>query len=157
MRTALIFACVAVLVGLFIYDQARNDSATSRETTADARSRAWDARSAATPTAPPMPYRFAGTSSQGDATRYLLAKDDRVFAVQVGAILDGLYRVESTNEHEIALRYLPLGLRQTIPLYVASWPPAGATTAPSNKSAEPASLPPAVQRTRSPALIELSR
>ena len=105
-----------------------------------------------------MPYLFTGTSSQGSVTQYLLAKEDRVFAVKVGAILDGVYRVESTSDDEIVLQYLPLGLRQTVPLHSAPWwPPAGAASATSVTPAESAPLPPAVQRTRSPALLDLSR
>jgi hypothetical protein len=157
LRIAFVFACAAVLVGWFIYDQAGNGSATSGETTADGRSRGFDARNPAMPVAPPVPYRFAGISSQGDATQYLLAKDDRVFAVKVGAILDGVYRVESTGEREVALRYLPLGLLQTVPLQAAAWPPAGEPAGSSGQPAKPSVLPPAVQRTRSPALLELSR
>lgn len=157
LRTVLICGCVAALVGWLVYDQTRDGSADRRETTADARPGALDARGLAAAGVPPMPYRFAGTSSQGGATQYLLARGERVFAVQVGEILDSLYRVESTSEHEIALRYLPLGLRQIIPLYAASWPPAGESAASSAQAVKPSPLPPAVQRTRSPALLDLSR
>lgn len=151
---ALIFAGVAALIGLLIYHQARDGSATRHETTPGARSGAFDARR---PAAPPMPYRFAGTSFQNGATQYLLARDDRVFPVTVGAILDGVYRVESIGEREIALRYLPLELRQVVSLNVAPWPPTVEAVSTSNKPAERDPLPPAVQRTRSPELLELSR
>lgn len=151
----MIFAGAAVLAGWLVYDQTRD--AHRSEVTPDARSGAFDVRDRATQAAPPLPYRFAGTSSEGGATQYLLAKDGRVFAVTVGAILDGVYRVESIGEREMALVYLPTGLRQTVALEVAPWPPAGEPAASSGQPAKPVPLPPAVQRTRSPELIDMSR
>jgi cohesin domain-containing protein len=69
------------------------------------------------PTAPPMPYRFAGQLIQGDRPEVLLANGDSVIPVVKGDTLDGLYRVEAIGETEITLVYLPLKQRQTIPVF----------------------------------------
>jgi len=68
------------------------------------------------PVPPPLPYRFAGTMSQGGEQVVLLSKADAVFPAQAGETLDGLYRVESISETEISFLYLPLKHRYRMPV-----------------------------------------
>ena len=69
---------------------------------------------AATPVAPPLPYRFAGKVLKGGEEEVLVTKGDIVFAIKVGDTLDGAYRVESIGADRIELIYLPLGTRERI-------------------------------------------
>ena len=79
------------------------------------------------PTAPPMPYQFAGKLLQDGRLQVFLSKGDAVVAIQEGDTLDGGYRVESIGETQVTLIYLPLKQKQSI--VVSSWlPPAAAGT-----------------------------
>lgn len=69
------------------------------------------------PTAPPMPYRYAGKVVQGGRLSVLLSKGDTVFPIKEGQTLDGAYRVESIGETQITLTYLPLKHKETIPVF----------------------------------------
>jgi hypothetical protein len=74
------------------------------------------------PSAPAMPYRFAGTLVQDGKLQVLLAKGDAVIPVQQGETIDGGYRVESIGEDQITLIYLPLGKKEVIPFFSLLWP-----------------------------------
>jgi type IV pilus biogenesis protein PilP len=63
-------------------------------------------------TAPPMPYRVAGQVQHEGPARVVLARDDRVYLVREGDVLDGGYRVESIKPDGVTLVYTPLELRQ---------------------------------------------
>jgi hypothetical protein len=76
----------------------------------------------AAPVAPPLPYRVAGSVVRGGVSELLLVKGDVVLPVKEGDTLDGGYRVESIGPTEITLVYLPLGVRERLPL-----PPAETT------------------------------
>ncbi len=78
------------------------------------------------PSAPPMPYRFAGKLVQDGKLQVFLSKGDIPIPIKQGEILDGAYRVESIGEKNITLVYLPLGHKASIPLN-SSRPTAGAT------------------------------
>jgi len=66
------------------------------------------------PVAPPMPYRVAGQVVFDGPPRVVLARDDRVFFVREGDILEGGYRVESIKSDAVTLVYMPLEERQTL-------------------------------------------
>ncbi len=66
------------------------------------------------PTAPPLPYRFAGKLLQEGRLQVFLAKGDAAIPIKQGEILDGTYRVESIGEDKITLVYLPLGHKESI-------------------------------------------
>jgi hypothetical protein len=66
------------------------------------------------PVAPPMPYRVAGQVVHDGPPRVVLARDDRVFLVREGDMLDGGYRVESIKSDAVTLVYTPLDERQTL-------------------------------------------
>ena len=66
------------------------------------------------PVAPPMPYRVAGKVVHEGPPRVVLARDDRVYFVREGDVLDGGYRVESISSDGVTLVYAPLELRQRL-------------------------------------------
>jgi len=66
------------------------------------------------PVAPPMPYRVAGQVVHDGPPRVVLARDDRVFFVREGDMLEGGYRVESIKSDAVTLVYTPLDERQTL-------------------------------------------
>ena len=68
------------------------------------------------PTAPPMPYRYAGKLVQGGRQSVLLAKGDMVFPINEGETLDGAHCVESIDETQVTLMYLPLAREERIPV-----------------------------------------
>lgn len=73
-------------------------------------------QAAAVPEPPPLPYKYAGTIEQEGVAQHLLVKDERVYPVVQGGALDGGYRIESASASEIVLMYLPLNVRQSIPM-----------------------------------------
>ncbi len=83
---------------------------------------------AVAPALPPLPFRYAGMVAQGGSAQLLLARDNRVFPAIQGETLDGSYRVESVSAEEIILIYLPLNVRQSVPVNSAIGP--GQTSAP---------------------------
>ena len=68
----------------------------------------------AKPVAPPVPYRVAGQVSHDGMNQVVLARDDRVFTVSEGDLLDNVYRVESIRPDAVTLVYLPLQERQQL-------------------------------------------
>jgi hypothetical protein len=72
------------------------------------------AEAPAAPVAPPMPYRIAGKVVHDGPARVVLAREDRVYFVREGDILDGSYRVESIKTDGVTLVYTPLDLRQHV-------------------------------------------
>jgi len=76
-------------------------------------------QAAAPPAPPPMPYKYAGKLIREGEAQLFLAKGDVVFPVVRGETLDGAYRVESVAPDEITLLYVPLGVRERIPVVSA--------------------------------------
>ena len=74
------------------------------------------ARAAPPPAVPPMPFRVAGVVVREGQGQVVLAKGDTVLTVTEGETLDEGYRVESIDADQIILLYLPLGVRQSLPL-----------------------------------------
>ena len=70
------------------------------------------------PSAPPMPYRAAGTVMHGREAHVVLAKGDAVFVVKEGELLDGGYQVEKIGADQVTLLYTPLGVRENLPIVV---------------------------------------
>ena len=69
------------------------------------------------PSAPALTLVYLGQLEvAGEATVYYLAQGDRVHAVSVGDIIDGVYRVLATEERALALLYLPLNIKQLLPM-----------------------------------------
>jgi hypothetical protein len=68
------------------------------------------------PVAPAMPYRVAGTVVHDGVSKVVLMKGDAVVTVEAGEMLEGGYRVESIDRNEIVMLYVPLGLRERLPV-----------------------------------------
>jgi hypothetical protein len=91
------------------------------------------------PVAPPMPYRVAGQVVHNGPPRVVLARDDRVFFVAEGDLLEGGYRVESIKPEGVTLVYMPLDQRQHLAAASALQIPDGARSpsAPAAEVAQP--------------------
>jgi cohesin domain-containing protein len=74
---------------------------------------------AAVPVPPAMPYRVAGSVWQDGAMQIVLARGDAVLTVREGDTLDGGYRVEAIGPDRVTLVYVPLGVRQDLPIVSA--------------------------------------
>ncbi|HEX9183725.1 MAG TPA: hypothetical protein VF876_10730 [Burkholderiales bacterium] len=69
------------------------------------------------PTAPALTLVYLGQfDTAGAATVYYLAQGDRVFAVTAGETIDGVYRVLAPEGRSLALLYLPLNIKQLLPM-----------------------------------------
>jgi hypothetical protein len=69
------------------------------------------------PSAPPFPYAAMGSfAPDGSAPVYFLSRADRVIDVRVGDRIDGVYEFESADKGQLVFNYLPLNIRQSVPL-----------------------------------------
>ena len=69
------------------------------------------------PQAPPLPFHYIGKLvEEGSGASVFLALGDRNLVLKPGDVVDDKYRVEEVTEHAVVLTYLPLSLRQTIPI-----------------------------------------
>jgi hypothetical protein len=70
------------------------------------------------PTAPPLAFSYMGRLLAEPTQRpvYFLVKDDTLYAVGEGELIDGTYRVEGIDSGRLALTYLPLNVRQFVPM-----------------------------------------
>ena len=89
------------------------------------------------PVAPPMPYRVAGQVVHDGPPRVVLAREDRVFFVREGDVLEGGYRVESIKSDAVTLVYTPLDERQTLAVASALQVPVVPPTAAAGRGAKP--------------------
>ena len=71
------------------------------------------------PSAPPLPYRFAGKLVRDGTLQVFLAKGNVAIPIKQGQILDGAYRVETIGEDRVTLVYLPLNHKDSIALRYA--------------------------------------
>ncbi len=75
------------------------------------------------PTAPSVPFRFAGRMLQGDQVFVFLERGESIITARQGDTVDGAYRIDSVSETQVALTYVPLDQKQTIAV-VSSLPKA---------------------------------
>jgi hypothetical protein len=68
------------------------------------------------PQAPPLPFTYMGKMMDGNTIVVFLANEDRNYVARVGETLDGTYRVERIADNELVVTYLPLKIKQTLPL-----------------------------------------
>lgn len=66
--------------------------------------------------APPLPFRYMGRLDEAATVKVFLQRGDRVYAVAVGDVIDGTYRLEQIDEARLTLVYLPLQISQFLPL-----------------------------------------
>jgi len=70
----------------------------------------------AAPTAPPLPFKFIGKFDDATTLKAFLQRDAKAYAVAVGDVIDGSYRVASISAVQMTLIYLPLNIPQTLAL-----------------------------------------
>jgi hypothetical protein len=94
------------------------------------------------PVPPPMPYRVAGQVTHGEERQVVLAKGSEVLTVREGETLEGGYRVESIGADRVTLLYVPLGVRENLPLVstLELSPQAAASPVPAPAAAGPAQV-----------------
>lgn len=68
------------------------------------------------PTAPPNPFRFAGTTNHEGKRKVFLILGDRVFEAREGEALEQGFRVQSVTPEVVTLVYEPLDVPVTITL-----------------------------------------
>lgn len=96
-----------------------------------------------------MPYRVAGQVAQGEGAQVVLATGDTILTVREGELLEGGYRVESIGPDSVTLLYVPLGVREKLPLdstlelkpQTAARPAAPAAAAAAGAATSPAPSP----------------
>lgn len=73
------------------------------------------------PTAPALPYAYMGKLEQ-DAGQWIfyLVKGEQSFAVSKGETFDNIYRFEGIEQGKLAITYLPLSLKQWLPIGAAA-------------------------------------
>ncbi|MCM2321569.1 MAG: hypothetical protein NDI93_19900 [Pseudomonas sp.] len=64
--------------------------------------------------APALPFEFIGKMDDAERLRVFLLRDEKIYTVTVGEVIDGTYRVERIADSEMVLTYLPLNVRQTL-------------------------------------------
>jgi hypothetical protein len=69
------------------------------------------------PSAPPLPFSFAGTleAEPGHVVYYLVA-GDQSYAVSSGEAFAGQYRLAGIENGQLVIVYVPLGIKQFLPL-----------------------------------------
>lgn len=68
------------------------------------------------PTAPPMPFTYMGKLEEQGRTVVFLSREGVNYSVEQGDQIEGTYRVEAISPHAVILTYLPLDIRQTLPI-----------------------------------------
>lgn len=68
------------------------------------------------PSAPPMPFSYIGKLEEAGATTVFLTRQGTNYSVKQGDQIDGTYRVEQISPQAIVLTYIPLNIRQTLPI-----------------------------------------
>ena len=69
------------------------------------------------PTAPPFPFTFVGSfAPKGEPPVFFLSRGDRMIDAHVGDRLEGVYEFESAAGGQLVFVYLPLNIRQSLPI-----------------------------------------
>jgi hypothetical protein len=67
------------------------------------------------PTAPALPFRFMGILKESEtSTLVFLSRDDRLYSVRAGDVLDGTYRVDNISQDAVTFVYLPMNETQKL-------------------------------------------
>jgi hypothetical protein len=69
------------------------------------------------PVAPPLPFAYMGkfTEPSGKVVVYL-GQGDKAHTVSVGDTVGGTYRVEALDSKQLTFTYVPLDIKQTLPI-----------------------------------------
>ena len=86
------------------------------------------------PQAPPLPFTYVGKWMEDGRTIVFLARGGQNVAVRGAGKLDDMYEVQSIDDRQVVLKYLPLGTQQVLSLA----PPGGAqvATAPAESASQ---------------------
>ncbi len=68
------------------------------------------------PSAPPLQFEYLGRVVSEGKIRIFLAQEDQNYVAGTGERIGTEYRVDRIREDGIELTYLPLGIRQTLPI-----------------------------------------
>lgn len=68
------------------------------------------------PAAPPMPFTYVGKLEEPGRTMIFLSRQGVNYSVKQGDQIEGTYRVEEISPQAVILTYLPLNIRQTLPI-----------------------------------------
>ncbi|TXT23792.1 MAG: prolin-rich transmembrane protein [Gallionellaceae bacterium] len=68
----------------------------------------------APPAPPPLPFTYLGNAQDNGRKVVFLARQQRLYTVRKGEIIDGQYRLEDESGGRIELVYLPLNARQLL-------------------------------------------
>jgi hypothetical protein len=68
----------------------------------------------APPAAPPLPFKYIGKLDDASSLKAFLQRNEKVFAVSVGDVIEGAYRIDAINPGQMTLIYLPLNIPQTL-------------------------------------------
>jgi len=68
------------------------------------------------PTAPPLPFTYVGSimPPEGGRLRYFVLRNDNLYEIQVGDVLENTYRLEEATEHTLIFIYQPMNVKQTL-------------------------------------------
>jgi hypothetical protein len=67
------------------------------------------------PTAPPLPYTYLGSYARtGEKPVFFLVSNDRVYNVHVGDVLEKVYSIDTAENGQLQMTYLPLGIKQSL-------------------------------------------
>jgi hypothetical protein len=68
------------------------------------------------PVVPPFPYSYLGSIVDEGVRTVFVGKGERVLNLKTGDAVDGAYRVDSMNDRQMTMTYLPLGQVLTLPI-----------------------------------------
>ncbi|WP_189941771.1 secretion system X translation initiation factor [Sulfuriferula thiophila] len=68
------------------------------------------------PAAPPLPFTYIGKLVEDGAITVFLSKQDRNYVIKTGDVIDGTYRVDTVMASALTLTYLPLNIKQSMPI-----------------------------------------
>jgi hypothetical protein len=68
------------------------------------------------PSAPPLPFAYAGKLTQDGRTETFVLRGDELISIAAGHKIDEHYRVDAISASSIAFTYLPLKMRQSLEL-----------------------------------------
>ena len=66
------------------------------------------------PTPPPLKFKYIGKAIDGNKTWVFLTDNDENYVTRIGQNVDEQYRLDTINDEEVMLTYLPLDAKQTL-------------------------------------------
>jgi hypothetical protein len=68
------------------------------------------------PMAPPLPFTYIGELMEDGEITVFLSKQDRNYVIKTDTVIDGTYHVDTITPTVLTLTYLPLKIKQSMPL-----------------------------------------